>query len=111
MTDFWIGVLIIPIGALAAAIVFAALVLAAYAYWNWGADAWRAWTARDARKRARIAAVVAASKVVRSVHLPGGFRLVYCRDKIYRDSARIAHMEDGVMAALRDGLKESGDRR
>ncbi|AZS12370.1 hypothetical protein SEA_KENNA_94 [Gordonia phage Kenna] len=85
MSDFWLGVAVIPIAAVAVAVIAAAVFGTLWAFWHWGGDSWQLWPKKwDYTKRARLGAIVATSKVVRRVHIPGGWSLIYCRDKAYK---------------------------
>lgn len=78
---FWLGMLAVPLGALAAALVWAAILFAADAYGRWNGELWfhRSHHAQDELGRASLVAHLAHARRLYRIRLFPGWALVLSR--------------------------------
>lgn len=83
MSDFWLGVIAVPAAAVAAAVIYGAVLLALHAYWHWSGEYWfrrRPLARRRSSEAARLAAGVFNARQVRPFRLAPGCLILVVRD-------------------------------
>ena len=103
MSDFWRGMLALPVAAVAVAVIAAAVFGLAHAYWNWSGEYWfriKPAVVREPDITAHLASLVFISRRVRRIRLFPGCLILICRDYAYHSDGVDMHFFEAKQALL-----------